>query len=98
MCNFPPLNVCLYEQTAKLWERIEHLFPEKYEDLVSNRAGYHRWCPSSLTNQNSMPPEPIYVKPRRNNMQIIQYIIIVNLSNANTVQRNEVELNNKERL
>ena len=60
-----PLNVKLYQQNEKLWERIRQLYPEWYHDLTNNRYGSHAWWPSSCITENTPPPMPIYIQERR---------------------------------
>ena len=67
-----PLNVRLYEQNEKLWERIAQLHPEKYLQLMDNRQNSHAWWPSTRINENIPPPAPIFVKERRDRRQIME--------------------------
>ena len=60
-----PLNSRLFMLNAKLWEKIETLYPVMYDNLKNNRLGSHKWWPSSLIHENTPPPAPIYKYERR---------------------------------
>ena len=61
--NLSPLNVKLFEQNEKLWEKIHQLYPQRYDDLKNNRERSHAWWPTSIITEETQPPAPIYVTP-----------------------------------
>lgn len=63
--NITPINIKLFEQNFKVWEKIRNHFPDQYENLTINRERTHQWWPSSIITEDNIAPEPIYIIPRR---------------------------------
>ena len=66
-----PLNVKIFHQNEKVWERIHQLYPAWYNELTNNRVGTHSWWPSSCITYNTPPPRPVYIEQRREARQPI---------------------------
>ena len=67
-----PLNIKLFERNQKLWENIETLYPEKFQQLCDDRQSRHSWWPTSLIRPNTPIPVPIYGRTRRQNPRDIE--------------------------
>lgn len=63
--NIIPINLQLFNQNYNLWTRMRENFPQQYEVLEQNRDRIHKWWPTSLLQENSIPPQPVFIRQRR---------------------------------
>ena len=62
--DIQPLNIAMYNQAVRTWERLANINPEVYEILHQHETEReHGWYHRSITVVDQEEPEPLYVYP-----------------------------------